>query len=96
MRMIKDRKRAKLVGEITFCKGIVQSLIPFPDGSAIKITTAKYFTPSGVSIHGIGINPDYEVALSPKSEELLKAGNLSEMQDTQLKKGMEILRQEIK
>jgi len=55
---IKDRHRGLLVGEKTFGKGSVQSIMPFKDGSAIKLTTALYYTPSGVSIQNIGITPD--------------------------------------
>lgn len=55
---MKDNKRAVTVGTKSFGKGSVQSVIPLPDHSGIKLTTAKYFTPSGVCIHGIGITPD--------------------------------------
>lgn len=58
---IKDNKRGMLVGEKTFGKGSVQTLLPLPDGDGIKITIAKYYTPSGVSIHGKGIEPDVPV-----------------------------------
>ena len=58
---MKDNKRAVLVGEKTFGKGSVQSVIPLPDGSGLRLTTSKYFTPSGICIHGIGITPDIVV-----------------------------------
>jgi carboxyl-terminal processing protease len=58
---LKDNKRAILVGEKSFGKGSVQSVIPLPDGSGLRLTTSKYFTPSGVSIHEIGIMPDVVV-----------------------------------
>jgi carboxyl-terminal processing protease len=58
---IKDNKRGILVGETTFGKGSVQTVRELPDGSGIKITTALYYTPSGVSIHEIGIKPDEQV-----------------------------------
>ena len=58
----KDNKRAKVVGSQSFGKGSVQTLIPLADGNtAIKLTTAKYFTPSGASIDGIGITPDVAI-----------------------------------
>lgn len=57
---IKDYGLGTLVGTTTFGKGIVQQIIPFRDGSAIKITTSAYFTPNGNNIHGIGIEPDVE------------------------------------
>lgn len=55
---LRDNKRAVLVGVKSFGKGSVQSVIPMPDGSALRLTTARYFTPSGVCINGIGITPD--------------------------------------
>lgn len=58
---LKDNSRATVMGTTSFGKGIVQSVIPFSDGSAIKITTSSYYTPSGVCIHGIGIEPDVVV-----------------------------------
>lgn len=58
---LKDNQRAVIVGEKSFGKGSVQSVIPLPDGSGLRLTTAKYFTPSGVCIHGVGIVPDIEV-----------------------------------
>lgn len=58
---IKDNKRGILVGEKTFGKGSVQTLIPLPDGDGMKLTIAKYYTPSGICIHGIGIEPDVKV-----------------------------------
>lgn len=58
---VKDYKRGTLIGEKTFGKGSVQTVIPLPDGDGIKLTIAKYYTPSGVSIHGVGIEPDIKV-----------------------------------
>ena len=55
---IKDHKRGTLIGQKTFGKGSVQTLIALPDGDGIKLTIAKYYTPNNVSIHGIGIKPD--------------------------------------
>lgn len=66
---LKDDKRAVIVGEKSFGKGSVQSVIPLPDGSGLRLTTAKYYTPSGISIHGIGIVPDVVVEkISPPEE----------------------------
>jgi len=58
---LKDNKRAVVVGAKSFGKGSVQSVIPLPDGSGLRLTTSKYFTPSGESIHGTGIEPDISV-----------------------------------
>ena len=49
---MKDYKAATLVGTRTFGKGIVQSIVPFGDGTAMKVTVSKYYTPNGVNIHG--------------------------------------------
>jgi carboxyl-terminal processing protease len=61
---VKDHKLGKLVGQTTFGKGIVQTVSRLTDGSAIKFTTAKYFTPSGEDIHKKGIKPDVEIELN--------------------------------
>ena len=58
---VRDFGVAKLVGETSFGKGVVQNTYRLTDGSGIKITMAKYYTPKGTSIHGIGIKPHYEV-----------------------------------
>ena len=91
---LKDYNRAELVGTTTFGKGVVQSLVPLSDGSAIKLTTSQYFTPSGVCIQGIGIDPDYEVKLS--TEKLLKGRDLTEAEDDQLQKAIEVIKGKIK
>ncbi len=90
---LKDHNRAPLVGTRTFGKGIVQSIMPLTDGSAIKITTSQYFTPSGVCIQGEGIEPDYEVSLEP---ELLLKSKLEKEEDTQLQKAVEVLQEQMK
>ena len=85
---MKDHGTATIVGTKTFGKGIVQQVIPLSDGSAVKLTIAKYFTPNGNDIHKIGIEPDYEVELP---EELKTTTIYPEDQDTQLRKAMELL-----
>jgi carboxyl-terminal processing protease len=55
---LQDRERAVLVGTTTYGKGAVQEIIPLLDSSALKLTTAAYFTPSGRDITGEGIEPD--------------------------------------
>ena len=89
---LKDHDRAPLVGTRTFGKGIVQSIMPLTDGSAIKITTSQYFTPSGVCIQGEGIEPDYEVTLAP---ELMVKAKIEKEEDAQLEKAIEILESQI-
>ncbi len=61
---LKDHRRAILLGTRTFGKGSVQSVIPVSNSAAIRLTTARYYTPSGESIQGKGITPDIEVALA--------------------------------
>ncbi len=55
---LQDHRRAQLVGSQTYGKGSVQTVMPLSDGHAIKLTTSRYFTPSGASIHELGITPD--------------------------------------
>jgi carboxyl-terminal processing protease len=81
---LRDNRGAKLVGKKTFGKGLVQELEYLKDGSAIKITVAKWLTPNGVNINKNGIKPDFEVDFT---EEDYKSGN-----DPQLEKAMEILK----
>jgi carboxyl-terminal processing protease len=63
---IKDYGIGTLVGTNTYGKGIVQRLFPLDDGSAVKVTIAKYFTPNGNDIHKVGIKPDIEVEFDAK------------------------------
>jgi carboxyl-terminal processing protease len=75
---LRDHRLAIALGTQTFGKGSVQTVIPMRDGAAIRLTTAKYFTPSGNVIHGVGIKPDIEVpfrkieAAPPTEEEKRK------------------------
>ncbi len=66
---LKDNHRAIVLGTKSFGKGSVQSVIPLPDGSGLRLTTSKYFTPSGISIHGVGIVPDVEVKFEVKKSD---------------------------
>jgi carboxyl-terminal processing protease len=58
---LKDHHRATIMGQQTYGKGSVQTVIPLSDGHALKLTTSRYFTPSGISIHKVGITPDVVV-----------------------------------
>lgn len=58
---LQDHQRAIIMGQKTFGKGSVQTILPMDNGSALKLTTAKYYTPSGVSIQATGISPDIEL-----------------------------------
>ena len=58
---LKDHKRAIIVGENSYGKGSVQSIIPLKNRGAIRLTVAKYYLPSGKSISEVGVTPDIEV-----------------------------------
>ncbi len=88
---IKDHKKGILVGEKTFGKGLVQNLIPLNDGSGIKITVSRYFTPSGVCIHDAGIEPDVDVKLDEKYR-YTPISQVPREDDAQLKKALESLK----
>jgi carboxyl-terminal processing protease len=70
---LQDHNRAVIIGERTFGKGSVQKIEPLGDGTAIKMTIARYYTPSGRSIQAEGIVPDLEVAFEPPQENESKA-----------------------
>lgn len=86
---LKDYDAATVVGTQTFGKGIVQSLIPLSDGSAVKLTTSHYYTPGGLDIHGKGISPDVEVELG---DEARRMAVLPQELDNQLQKGTEVIK----
>src|SRR5204863_4029421 len=65
---LQDWKRAIILGEKTFGKGSVQSILPLADGSALRLTTAKYYTPSHKVIHEEGITPDISVPVTEQEE----------------------------
>ncbi|MDE7425955.1 MAG: S41 family peptidase [Lachnospiraceae bacterium] len=85
---VQDYKLGKLVGTTTFGKGIVQTVMGLFDDSAIKLTTAKYYTPNGRNIHKTGLEPDIEVELD---EKLQQKGFYSMDEDNQLQKGIQVL-----
>lgn len=66
---LKDNKRAILIGERSYGKGVVQALYELSDKSGIKFTTAKYYLPSGISVEGVGIKPDIVVKMEPGTKE---------------------------
>ena len=87
---IKDYGIGTLVGTTTFGKGIVQQVLPFKDGSAIKLTVSSYYTPKGNNIHGTGIEPDVECEFDSEAYY-----NTEEHFDNQLDKAKEILRKKM-
>ena len=58
---LKDNRRAKIIGENTFGKGLIQTIVELSDGSGVAVTVAKYQTPAGVDINKVGIAPDVRV-----------------------------------
>lgn len=66
---LRENKRAILLGETTFGKGSVQTIIPLSDGAALRLTTSKYYTPAGISIHEKGVEPDITVSKKAPTEE---------------------------
>ncbi|WP_320928492.1 S41 family peptidase [Hungatella sp.] len=85
---MKDYGRATVVGTKTFGKGIVQNLIPLDNGTAIKMTTAHYYTPSGFDLHGKGIEPDVGVELK---EELKNQITVDVKEDNQIQAALKAL-----
>ena len=77
---IQDFNAGKIVGTQSFGKGIVQTILPLSDGSAVKLTVQDYYTPSGKNIHGKGITPDVEAELEENATS-----------DTQLEKAKETI-----
>jgi len=88
---IRDYGEGTLVGTKTFGKGVVQSVIDFPDGSGLKVTTARYYTPSGECIHEVGIEPHVAVELDEDAVTMYGINNLPHEEDAQLQKAIELL-----
>lgn len=86
---VQDTGRGIVVGEVTYGKGVVQTLHAFPEGDGMQLTTATYYTPSGASIHGQGVTPDIEVALAADASVIYHAPDASS--DAQLAAALEAL-----
>ncbi|GHU84242.1 peptidase S41 [Bacteroidia bacterium] len=86
---VKDYGVGILVGQKTFGKGVVQSVLPLEGGAALWLTTATYYTPNGTSIHGVGIAPDIQVEIPAYYTEHPEEFN--EAADTQLQRALEEL-----
>ncbi|MCX7923133.1 MAG: S41 family peptidase [Clostridia bacterium] len=91
---VKDNKKGVLVGAKTFGKGLVQTTYQYSDGTGIKLTIARYFTPSDVCIQGIGIKPDIEVKLDEKYKEM-PVSQMPREDDSQLNKALELIKEQI-
>ena len=91
---VRDYGAGTLLGTKTFGKGVVQSALEFTDGSGIKLTTARYYTPSGECIHGVGIEPDITLELDEDAATIYGINNLPHEQDNQLQAAIKVLRGE--
>lgn len=87
---LSDWKRAVLLGEKTFGKGSVQTVVPLPDKAALKLTIARYYTPKGRVIEGKGLTPD--IAVEQKEKDLLLEGKADMVKDTQLQRAVDLLK----
>jgi carboxyl-terminal processing protease len=85
---IKHYDKGTLIGKTTFGKGLVQSIIQLEGGAGLKVTTARYFTPSGVYIHGIGVTPDIEIENDEKYQ-YYSIDEIPEGEDKQLQRAIE-------
>jgi hypothetical protein len=86
---LKDYNKARTVGSTTYGKGSMQKIYKLSDGSALDLTVARYNPPVSPNFEGVGVHPDYEVALSAELEKLV--GTLDEQSDLQLKKALEVV-----
>jgi carboxyl-terminal processing protease len=91
---LQDYGRAVLIGTQTFGKGSVQTIIPLSDGSGLRLTTAKYFTPKGRSIHGKGIAPDIVVEVPKEANPRPPSADPLEdlKKDVQLQRGLDVIK----
>lgn len=88
---LQDHNRATIVGTATFGKGLVQTVMPLSKGRAIKLTTSRYYTPSGDSIHEVGIKPDVLIEETPGFPDLSLTGVLDREADAQLVEALQQL-----
>lgn len=91
---LRDYGKAELVGTTTFGKGIVQSVLPLDDGSAVKVTVSHYYTPSGFDLHKKGLDPDVEAEPEKPEDGEISYGKYDDVSvetDAQLKKALEVL-----
>lgn len=86
---LQDNERAKVVGSVTYGKGVIQTVLSLNDGSGLKITTQEYTTPKGNKINKVGIEPDEEVELP---DTVKNRYAVEEKDDTQLQKAIELLK----
>lgn len=90
---LQDYKTATIIGTTSFGKGIVQKVIPLSDGTAVKLTVSKYYTPNGRNIHGTGIKPDIDVELDKEVQNKL---SIPIEKDNQLQEAIKLMKQKTK
>lgn len=90
---IQDYGIGTILGTQTFGKGIVQTILPLNDGTAVKVTISKYYTPNGTNIHGVGITPDIELDLD---ENMKKEAVVPKEKDNQLQEAIRLIKEQIK
>ena len=88
---VQDYGIGTIVGTTTYGKGVVQSIYPLSDGSAVKLTVSRYYTPKGHNIHGTGITPDVEEKLDAS---LLNKDSYSHEEDNQLQRALSVLQED--
>jgi carboxyl-terminal processing protease len=91
---LQDHGRARILGERTYGKGSVQTVMPLGEGTAIKLTTARYLTPSGRSINGSGIEPDVVILSTPKQLYRGPASGTAKVDDPQLLEALKLFSQD--
>jgi carboxyl-terminal processing protease len=89
---LQDHRRATIIGTTTFGKGLVQTVMPLSKGRAVKLTTSRYYTPSGDSIHEAGVLPDIVVAGARQYPDQDLSALIDRESDTQLRQALEFLR----
>ncbi len=89
---LRDYGKAELVGTTSFGKGIVQTVLPLDDGSALKVTIAHYYTPDGDDLHEKGLEPDVEIARE-LDEDLIGQYDIPLDRDNQVQKAIEVLKE---
>ncbi|AEV67221.1 S41 family peptidase [Acetivibrio clariflavus] len=92
---LKDHNKATLIGTKTFGKGLVQAVVNLDDGSGLKVTIARYFTPSGVCIQDVGIEPHIKVEL-PEKYRNVAVSQIPKEEDNQLQKAIEVIKDAIR
>ena len=92
---VRDFDAGTLIGTKTFGKGLVQTILDLKDGTALKVTSARYYTPSGECIQGIGITPDMVIELNEEQQKKYDNGKLDYYEDPQMLKAIETIKSKL-